>query len=398
MFYIPQIRKDDCGIACLKMLLVKFHDDINYQYLKVDERKSGYSYQDLIDIAEKNSLSLEGIKVVEKSDIAKANKLPMIVTLENKDGSKHAVVVEKVRFKRVYILDPILGNYSLSISKFIKLWDSTALIMTDFEKTPCTMKDEASLIQNNNFILAYLLQIFSGACFISGLYFLAPNDNVALSIVFFASGAILQIILRYYLIKLMHKFDESISYKRYITVNRYDFFSRCEEYKKVFFSTNMNFLYYLIACAFVVIIAILNRFTNLILIAVCVVIALFETTIFTPKLKRDERDISISEEKIKNIKDENKFNDNIKEIRTSSYRIAKWVSFKNICYLFVIILSCTLITFLNEFNLINIVFNVSICMLLKDNLINLLSYNEKNIEKRYYSIRLNNLLCPSDNS
>ena len=398
MFYVPQIRNDDCALACLKMLLIKFHDDINYQYLKVDERKSCYSYKELIDIAETNCMSLEGIKVVNKLDIAKADNLPMIVTLENKDGTKHAVVVEKVLFGRVHILDPILGCYSLSIGKFIKVWDSTALIMTDCEKTPCIYKDEAKLINNKDLALAYLFQIFSGLCFIAGLYFLAPNDNLALSISLLAGGFIIQILLKYYLIKLMKKFDTAITNRKYITVNRYDFFSRCEQYKKIFFSTNMNLIYYLLMSSFVIMISILNNYFNVILIAVCLLIALLESTVFNPNLKRRERDVSICEEKIKNIKDSNAFLANINDIRSNTYNIAKWISFKNLCYVFLIILTCTLLSFLSEFNIINIVFNICVGILLKDSLINLFSYNEKVIEKRYYSIRLNNLLAPTDNS
>ena len=398
MFYVPQIRNDDCGLACLKMLLVKFHKDSNYQFLKVDERKGGYSYHDLIKIAADNSMTLEGIKVVNKMDIVKANSLPMIVTLVRKDESKHSVIVEKVVFSKIKIIDPFLGPYWMPLKKFINQWDSTALMVTEVEESKSEIKDECNVIPKKHYLLTSLLHFFSGICFIAGLYFLAPNDNIALSIALFMSGFIIEILLKYYLIKLMKNFDNSITKKKYYTANRYDFFTRSEKYKTINFTTNFDLTYYLLISSFIIVVMIMNNIYEIVLFGVCMIIVLFETLLFSPMLKRKEMALSFDEEKLKNIKDENTFNEEVSKIREQSYRYAKWASFKEACYVFVLILTSFLLAFLTEFNLVNIVFNVCISIFLKNNLASLFTYYDKTIEKRYYSIRLNNLLMATDNS
>ena len=35
MFYIPQIKKDDCGFACLKMVLANINKDKNYLFYMI---------------------------------------------------------------------------------------------------------------------------------------------------------------------------------------------------------------------------------------------------------------------------------------------------------------------------------------------------------------------------
>ena len=304
MFYVPQIRNDDCGLACLKMLLVKFHKDSNYQFLKVDERKGGYSYHDLIKIAADNSMTLEGIKVVNKMDIVKANSLPMIVTLVRKDESKHSVIVEKVVLSKVKIIDPFLGPYWMPLKKFINQWDSTALMVTEVEESKSEIKDECNVIPKKHYLLTSLLHFFSGICFIAGLYFLAPNDNIALSIALFMSGFIIEILLKYYLIKLMKNFDNSITKKKYYTANRYDFFTRSEKYKTINFTTNFDLTYYLLISSFIIVVMIMNNIYEIVLFGVCMIIVLFETLLFSPMLKRKEMALSFDEEKLKNIKDE----------------------------------------------------------------------------------------------
>ena len=398
MFYVPQIRNDDCGLACLKMLLVKFHKDSNYQFLKVDERKGGYSYHDLVKIAAENSMSLDGIKVANKLEIAKANNLPIIVTLVDKDKRNHSVIVEKVMFSRVKIIDPFLGPYWMPLKKFINLWDSTALIVNEYEPCKSEAKDECKVISNKHLLLTSLLHFFSGVCFIAGLYFLAPNDNIALSIGLFMSGFIVEILLKYYLIKLMKKFDNSITKKKYLTSNRYDFFTRSEKYKTISFTTNFDLTYYLLISSFIIVVLIMNNIYEIVLFGVCMILVFLETVLFTPTLRRKEMALTMDEERLKNIKDENNFNEEVQRIRDEAYKYAKWSSFKEACYVFVLILTSFLLAFLTEFNLVNIVFNVCISIFLKNNLVNLFTYYDKTIEKRYYSIRLNNLLTPSDNS
>ena len=69
MYYIPQVTKSGCGFTCLKMLLAIVRKDERYLYLSEDESHSSYSYQDLLEIAQRYEVTLTGIKYPDKSDL-----------------------------------------------------------------------------------------------------------------------------------------------------------------------------------------------------------------------------------------------------------------------------------------------------------------------------------------
>ena len=78
MYYVPQIQKDDCGYACVKMLLANVQKDKNFLFLPQDENHGPYSYQDLIDIAKGHGIILNGYTVEDKSTIKEHKKFPML--------------------------------------------------------------------------------------------------------------------------------------------------------------------------------------------------------------------------------------------------------------------------------------------------------------------------------
>ena len=121
MFYIPQVQKDDCGFACLKMVLANINKDKNYLFMQQKEEHGAYSYSDLMKLAKKEGVNLEALKITEKSELNNCTSFPFIASVALKNGAKHAVVVTKVRWKRVYLLDPSRGKYSLPINKFIEI-------------------------------------------------------------------------------------------------------------------------------------------------------------------------------------------------------------------------------------------------------------------------------------
>ena len=122
MFYIPQILKDDCGFACLKMVLAYMNKDKNYLYLPQDESHGFYSYSDLKELGYEKGINFTGFEVANKEELVSCSSFPLILSIELKNGAKHAVVVTKVKWKKVYYLDPRSGSTSMPLNKFVNIF------------------------------------------------------------------------------------------------------------------------------------------------------------------------------------------------------------------------------------------------------------------------------------
>ena len=62
MFYIKQIKNDDCGFASLKTLIANLYKKEDYLFIPQDESVGPYSYAQLIKIGAKYGVKLEGVK------------------------------------------------------------------------------------------------------------------------------------------------------------------------------------------------------------------------------------------------------------------------------------------------------------------------------------------------
>ncbi|MFA7032291.1 MAG: cysteine peptidase family C39 domain-containing protein, partial [Bacilli bacterium] len=125
MYFIPQISQNDCGIACLKMLLADINQDSNYLYLPYRENNRPLSYQKIIHMAERYQLTLKGFAVEEEEEIINNHNYPLIVTIRSHQNIGHAVIVKGISHHNVQIIDPNQGRYSLSLKHFFSLWDKT---------------------------------------------------------------------------------------------------------------------------------------------------------------------------------------------------------------------------------------------------------------------------------
>ena len=102
MYYIPQVTKSGCGFTCLKMLLAIAHRDEKYLYLKENESHGSYSYQDLLEIAQRYEVTLTGLKYDDKSDLSHFTQFPLILTVTRENQSPHAVLATKIKGKSMF--------------------------------------------------------------------------------------------------------------------------------------------------------------------------------------------------------------------------------------------------------------------------------------------------------
>lgn len=130
---ILQSEAAECGLACLAMVADHhgYKTDLNQLRQKFPQSLKGLNLQQLINIADKLRLSSRALKL-ELSHLSKL-KLPTILHWD----MNHFVVLTAVHKKKIELLDPAIGNRSLSITEFSKHFTGIALELspsTEFQQ------------------------------------------------------------------------------------------------------------------------------------------------------------------------------------------------------------------------------------------------------------------------
>ncbi|MDD4154298.1 MAG: cysteine peptidase family C39 domain-containing protein, partial [Bacilli bacterium] len=116
----------DCGFASVKMLLCHAHRSARFlQLAKPPNHRDRYSYRDLLDIAQQNGVTLVAYKLIDKEEISKLRKFPILLSLKNANNSLHLVLLRKIRGQRVYYDDPRQGQSVMNYDDFINRWDGS---------------------------------------------------------------------------------------------------------------------------------------------------------------------------------------------------------------------------------------------------------------------------------
>ena len=125
MKFCKQLFQDDCGFACLKMLLGYFKKDKAFLNLPNPKLQGKYSFLDLTNLGRKYGIELEGYKV---NDLSLLNKnLPAIIEMCI-EGQNHFCVLYKIKGNIFYVYDPSRGKIKLEIETFEKLFLNKVLI------------------------------------------------------------------------------------------------------------------------------------------------------------------------------------------------------------------------------------------------------------------------------
>lgn len=127
-YFVNQTSCNDCGLACLTMILKFYGVNVTLAELKKeinigDEKASVY---DLIKFSKKKNIEATGYKNVSIDNI----KTPCIVHLIN-DEKQHFVVVIKVLKNKILVADPASRIMYVSKSDFLKKYTGVAIM---FEK------------------------------------------------------------------------------------------------------------------------------------------------------------------------------------------------------------------------------------------------------------------------
>lgn len=320
MYYIKQIKQDDCGFACIKMMLATHFKNKDYLFIPNKKSSGSYSYKELISVAKEYGLVFNGIKVKDKSEIINQKEFPFIVTIKEAETS-HAVIVTKVSKRKVVVFDPFLGHNKMSIDTFIELWDGSALIVKEeVEKT--LYPEPLILFSNKEKILSHILQLLSSIFCIVGIYFLGDEKSNVTSLIFMVLFIVFEIFSRINTIRIMKKMDAS--FLEAIDSHNYkneDLLMNYERYKKSELTSTLNITFSLLVSIFLIFITIMNGLYNLIFIGVTILVSLIKNLWIDKKMIVANSKVSVEESFIHQARNIEEYKISFNNLHDKSYDI-----------------------------------------------------------------------------
>ena len=398
MYYIPQVTKSGCGFTCLKMLLAIAQNDEKYLYLKEDESHSSYSYQDLLEIAQRYDVTLYGLKTTDKGELRHFSKFPAILTVLNENQSPHAILVVKRKRNLIKVYDPAKGVSWQRIDRLSQIWDGTALAISHIEKRPFTAR-QVDAKDTKGEIFSYIFQAMAAIFIALATFFVKPNGSFFLPLLFCSLSLLTEIILRTMLFKRMQKYDRYL--RRFLPyVHHKDYFSfykRGQEYKMSALTTGLNLIFYFLVITLIVTVCLFNSLTYAVSIGVALVCAMTNALVLTPYKKRASKELSEQENELRRVKEQVDMELKVKTLEVKGYRFAYYeFATKAIVGAFFILASFLICRLENSFAITNIVFYTCVSFLIYQYLVPLLSYEQKLEENKINKARINNLVHQND--
>lgn len=319
MFYIPQIQKDDCGFACLKMMLANLNKDKNYLFIPQDENHGLYSFTDLTEIAYEYGLSLKGFKAEEKDELGKETSFPLILSLSLENDAKHAVLVTGVKFNRIFYLDPNKGKTSMPLKKFISIWDGTGLMIDDFNERKCPYQSFNPLSLTSRILLGFMEALIVGLVLLA-VYFVKDGTPIYIPFIFLAGAILCELLLRAISYNMMKKLDDYF-FKEELVPNDHlkDYLFRFEQFKKLSLSSPLHYVLLILTAISLVVLILLNDRRNALLVVVPLLLVLFDLFVINPFLKNKKTQIEAKENSLDSVNDVSSFKEEAHNLHKLAY-------------------------------------------------------------------------------
>ena len=161
----------DCGLACIKMMLVHYHKNKEFFNLDKEKINARYSLLELKRYAEKYNLFTEGVEFSNLEGIFDyQNSLIQV----NYNDISHFVIYERKTKSHVYLIDPQIGKIKVKIDDFYSIFTGKALIFKELKDFKLQKKKKG--IKQFKWMILYicfLMLDFSLLLIISNL----GNDN-----------------------------------------------------------------------------------------------------------------------------------------------------------------------------------------------------------------------------
>lgn len=389
-YFCYQIKEDDCAFACLKMILANVYHNKNYLYLKNTKEEGFYSCLEIVEIASKYSLELEGYRFDNKKNICFIKKKPFIAII-NQDSSSHAVIVYKIDKKNIEYFDPMFGKRKMKFAMFLAIWQGIALKYNAPEK-PFNIKiAKRRLINLKSRFVQLFLKSLSSISFFMFIYFLSPNTYFIFPILSLVAYFLFEIAFNVFSYRLMDDFDKRVIKPCIEKKNSKSMYNNLNILKTLCISNPLILVNNIIVVIAFIALLIINNYYFSLFIIILLCIAFFNVFIFEKKKKASEREIVVMEEEVfKNIQDRKK---NYEKLRKKSYIYARFVQFRKLITLFIIaILSVLFIGVVHKASFSDLVFIFFSFSFLNEKFCQILSFSS-NLEEsnKYYILAINEM-------
>ena len=394
MYYIPQLSSSSCGIACLKMLLAIVNKDEKYLYINEDESHGQYSYQDLADVAQRYGVTLSGARYEDKDDLRHFDKFPVILTITGPNDTAHAILISKIKGKRVKVHDPAKGISWQKLDKLLPLWDGTMLVINTYDHItyPHNVIDTKD---NKSTVISSLLQVAAASSIAAATFFMKPGGSYLYPILFAILSLLSEILLRFFILKRMQRYDKYM--RRFLPYVRskdyFEFYKRSQEYKKCSLGMGLNFVFSLLIVLLITTISLINSLDYVILIIAALIMAYLDAFFFSPYKNEIAREVSHDEEGLKMMNDMQGVEMQVKTMELKSYRYA-YLEFakKAVVGVFLLVSSIALCAVERSFSLTNVIFYMCLAVMLYQSLVPLFAYDSHLEENLLCKARINNVV------
>ena len=298
MYYIKQIGEKDCGFTALKMLLATIHKDRNYLFYREFEKDYSLSLKNIIDIAKKENVNLEGFNYQNKEALFKEKPRYSLAIIED-NNKLHMVFVKKIKNNSIILYDPEYGKIKYSKKEFIQKWNGQILIVKNYLKKKFDVKIRNSEKIHN--LIFSLLIVISHVLFLTSLYFVKSNNNFLIPLLIFLAYLLFNLFIENSLINLMYKIDKNI---KKILINRkndrYKTYIDLTNYKVNYFIRNINITNSIMTFLSGCFILGINSYLNLIIILIILFIKILINLLFNNMKKKKKIELIKLENSLKN--------------------------------------------------------------------------------------------------
>ncbi len=156
--HVHQEKTNDCGIACLLMILKYYNINVTYNELSKYFRltKNGVSAYDVIKVAQLYGLKAKGVKVLSVDVLNQ----PFIAHIITEEDIQHFVVVKKVIKDKVLLMDPASEINWVTKEEFFKTFSGIAILFENQQQIIPSLKENKGLI-SKMITLTFLWSVFS---------------------------------------------------------------------------------------------------------------------------------------------------------------------------------------------------------------------------------------------
>lgn len=166
-----QYDSNDCGIACLSMLINSYGFDFNEsEYRNMYTSLNGIKIKTILEILKDHQFDCKAVKI-KAEDIENDFSLPAIAIIKSDCVLKHYVVIYKIRHKHIYIADPAKGKYKLNYSDFGKVFDEILILAVPMISGKKVRKSMSSLLEFFKELIfpqkKMILMIFIASCLLT---------------------------------------------------------------------------------------------------------------------------------------------------------------------------------------------------------------------------------------